>query len=73
MPGKIIRINFRDGDRVHEGESVMVMEAMKMEQTIRSPKDGFVQGMSHEVGDVINEATTLFVVEDSSAQSLVKD
>lgn len=63
MPGRIVRINFCDGDLVKKGESVVVMEAMKMEHTIKAPKDGIVQGISlHRVNDIIKDSTTLFLV-----------
>jgi 3-methylcrotonyl-CoA carboxylase alpha subunit len=40
MPGKIVAVSVKVGDRVKKGDAVMVMEAMKMEHVIRAPKDG---------------------------------
>ena len=68
MPGRIVRINFRDGDLVKKDEPVVVMEAMKMEHTIKAPKGGIVQGLSfHRVNDIIKDSTTLFLVGENVA------
>jgi len=69
MPGRIVRVNFKNGDHVNEGDAVIVMEAMKMEHTIRAPKRGIVQLLAHHVDALINDATILFVVEEASAET----
>jgi glutaconyl-CoA/methylmalonyl-CoA decarboxylase subunit gamma len=43
MPGRVMSILVRPGDRVSAGDEVCVVEAMKMEQSIRSPRDGVVK------------------------------
>jgi acetyl/propionyl-CoA carboxylase alpha subunit len=49
-PGKVVSILVGVGDRVERGESLVVIEAMKMEQTITAPDDGVVTSITHEVG-----------------------
>ena len=54
MPGTIIEILVKNGQRVRKGQSLMVMEAMKMEHKIQSPKDGEVLSISNEVGQKVD-------------------
>jgi biotin carboxyl carrier protein len=42
MPGKVIKVQFKDGDSVKAGDKIIVLEAMKMEHIISAPCDGFV-------------------------------
>ncbi len=53
MQGTIVKIAVADGDEVAEGDLVVVLEAMKMEQPINAHKAGVVSGLSASVGDVI--------------------
>jgi len=43
MPGRVLAIRIRPGDRVATGDEVCVVEAMKMEQSIRAPRDGVIK------------------------------
>ncbi|MFG1926610.1 acetyl/propionyl/methylcrotonyl-CoA carboxylase subunit alpha [Cryptosporangium sp. NPDC048952] len=53
MQGTIVKIAVADGDEVAEGDLVVVLEAMKMEQPLTAHKSGTVTGLSAAVGDVI--------------------
>ncbi len=53
MPGKVIRILTQEGERVEEGQSVFIMESMKMLHELRMPKPGKVSGIQVKVGDVV--------------------
>ncbi|MFI5958389.1 acetyl/propionyl/methylcrotonyl-CoA carboxylase subunit alpha [Cryptosporangium sp. NPDC051539] len=53
MQGTIVKIAVADGDEVAEGDLVVVLEAMKMEQPLTAHKAGTVTGLSAAVGDVI--------------------
>lgn len=53
MPGKVIRILAQEGDPVKEGQSVFVVESMKMLHELRVPKQGKVVKIRVKVGDVI--------------------
>ncbi|MFV2009614.1 MULTISPECIES: acetyl/propionyl/methylcrotonyl-CoA carboxylase subunit alpha [unclassified Micromonospora] len=59
MQGTIIKIAITDGDQVAEGDLIVVLEAMKMEQPINAPKAGTVSGLSAEVGAVVSAGATI--------------
>jgi acetyl/propionyl-CoA carboxylase alpha subunit len=64
MPGTIIEILEKKGQRVRKGQSLMVMEAMKMEHKIQSPKDGEVLSISNEVGQTVEMGAVLVEIVD---------
>jgi acetyl-CoA/propionyl-CoA carboxylase, biotin carboxylase, biotin carboxyl carrier protein len=53
MQGTIIKIVAREGDRVAAGDTVVVLEAMKMEQPLTAHKDGTVTGLAVEIGQTV--------------------
>jgi biotin carboxyl carrier protein len=54
MPGKIIRVLVAEGDQVAEGDVVCILEAMKMENELKAPKDGTVKALHIQSGqDVV--------------------
>jgi pyruvate carboxylase len=59
MPGKIVKVNFKEGDKVKKDDVVVITEAMKMETKIKATIDGIVdkvylkEGESIEAGDLI--------------------
>jgi len=53
MPGKIMSIRVKPGDKVTEGDTVCTLEAMKMEMPISSTASGVVQGIHANVGDSV--------------------
>ena len=63
MPGKVVKVSVVVGASVSEGEGVMVVEAMKMENEIPSPIDGIVKEIAVSTGDTVEAGATLFVVE----------
>ena len=63
MPGKVIRIMVREKDAVKAGESLLVMEAMKMQNEMKSPKDGKVQKILTAEGSTVNAGDTLAIIE----------
>ena len=67
MPGKVVNLHHGVGSEVSEGQGVMVLEAMKMENEISSPIDGVVVEIAVSVGDTVEAGTTLFVVEPPEA------
>jgi 3-methylcrotonyl-CoA carboxylase alpha subunit len=59
MPGKVIAFLAQPGDAVKLGQPLAVMEAMKMEHTITSPRDGTVEELLYAAGDQVNEGGEL--------------
>ncbi|MCK0069768.1 acetyl/propionyl/methylcrotonyl-CoA carboxylase subunit alpha [Kordiimonas laminariae] len=64
MPGKMLEIKVTDGETVEKGQPLLVMEAMKMEQTINAPRDGVVSGLSLKAGDQVTDGTVLLTITD---------
>jgi biotin carboxyl carrier protein len=63
MPGKVVRIVALAGTDVESGEGVLVIEAMKMQNELKSPKAGKVAKITVKEGDTVNPGDTLAVVE----------
>ncbi len=63
MPGKIVRILVNEHDEVKAGQGIIVMEAMKMQNEMKSPKDGRVQKILTAEGSTVNAGDTLAIVE----------
>ena len=63
MPGKIIRVVVQPGEHVKAGQPVIVMEAMKMQNEMKSPKDGKVQKVLTAEGSAVNAGDTLAIIE----------
>jgi biotin carboxyl carrier protein len=63
MPGKVVRLLVRDGDEVELGSAVAVVEAMKMQNEIKSPKKGTVQKILVAEGAPVNASDVLAIIE----------
>ncbi|KYQ92992.1 hypothetical protein DLAC_11632 [Tieghemostelium lacteum] len=63
MPGKITKINVKVGDKVKKGQPILIMEAMKMEHTIRSPIDGKVESLPFNVNEIVEDKKVLVVIK----------
>jgi 3-methylcrotonyl-CoA carboxylase alpha subunit len=59
MPGKVIQIKVEKGEEVKRGQTLLIVEAMKMENYIAAPKDGIVEEINVQVGDMVNSSTRL--------------
>jgi acetyl-CoA/propionyl-CoA carboxylase biotin carboxyl carrier protein len=64
MQGTIVKVGVSDGDTVAEGDLVVVLEAMKMEQPITAHKAGTVSGLSAEVGATVTSGAVLCTIAD---------
>ncbi len=62
MPGKVIAVEVGVGDRVDAGDALMVMEAMKMEHTIRAPEAGTVDEIFFAAGDQVEDGAVLLAL-----------
>ncbi len=63
MPGKVVRVLVNLGDSVLEGQGLVVVEAMKMENELKSPKAGKVIELNAREGSAVDNNATLVVVE----------
>ena len=63
MPGKVVRILVREGAAVETGTGVLVVEAMKMQNEIKSPKKGTIQKILVGEGTAVNAGDVLAIVE----------
>jgi biotin carboxyl carrier protein len=63
MPGKIVRILVQVGETVEAGQGLVVVEAMKMQNEIRSPKSGKVEKIVAKEGETVNPGDVLVWVD----------
>jgi 3-methylcrotonyl-CoA carboxylase alpha subunit len=63
MPGKVIKVSAAVGQRVAKGQEILVVEAMKMENAIRAPRDGTVRSLTARVGDMVGPGAVLAELE----------
>lgn len=62
LPGVVTKILVSEGQAVKKGETVLVLEAMKMENNITAEADGTVSGICVSAGDSVMEGTTLITI-----------
>ena len=63
MPGKVVRLMVAEKDEVEAGQGILVVEAMKMQNEIKSPKKGVVQKIMVAEGSNVNPGETMAIVE----------
>jgi glutaconyl-CoA/methylmalonyl-CoA decarboxylase subunit gamma len=64
LPGTIIEVHVKTGDKVSAGQKIITLEAMKMENVLHAQKDGVVQLLKCAKGDSVMEGDTLMVIGD---------
>lgn len=66
MPGKVTQVMVKDGDQVEQGQPLMILEAMKMEHTIKAQVSGRLEGFSLSAGDQVTDGQVLIriIAED---------
>ncbi|MCT1601012.1 ATP-grasp domain-containing protein [Kocuria sp. p3-SID1433] len=62
MQGTVVKLAVKNGDTVSEGDTVVVIEAMKMEQPLKAHKDGTVSGLKVSPGDTVSAGTVLATI-----------
>ncbi|MCB0356811.1 MAG: acetyl-CoA carboxylase biotin carboxyl carrier protein subunit [Bdellovibrionales bacterium] len=63
MPGKIVKVLVKEGDEVKEGEPILIMEAMKMENEMRASRDAKIKKIHVKEGDSVEGGATLVTYE----------
>ena len=64
MPGKVIAVMVKPGDKVAKGAPLLILEAMKMEHTIAAPADGVVKEIYFTAGEQVPEGAELLKLEE---------
>ncbi|MDN5669979.1 MAG: ATP-grasp domain-containing protein [Renibacterium salmoninarum] len=64
MQGTIVKVAVADGDAVAEGDLIVVLEAMKMEQPLTAHRAGTVHGLSASAGDTVSAGSVIATIED---------
>ncbi|MBK27081.1 MAG: hypothetical protein CME70_23960 [Halobacteriovorax sp.] len=64
MPGKILKVLCKEGDAVKKGDPLIIMEAMKMEHTLKASKDGRVKTVKYSEGELVEGQVELVELED---------
>lgn len=64
MQSTVVKLAVAAGDKVVEGDQILVLEAMKMEQSISSPRDGVIKAVKVSVGETVPSGTVLIEFED---------
>ncbi len=64
MPGKVLKIKVAVGDNVKKGESLLIVEAMKMENSITAPRNGIISEINTLEGEMVNGKSALILFEE---------
>ncbi len=62
MPGKVIEIKVEKGSKINNGDVVLILEAMKMEQEIKSDIEGIVEEISVKEGEAVKKEQILITI-----------
>jgi len=68
MPGTVVKVIVSEGDEVAAGQSLVIVEAMKMEHDVRSPMDGVVRKVSVADGDSVGTTEAMIEIEPSDSE-----
>jgi len=64
MPGKVVDVPVKKNESVKSGQTLVILEAMKMEHKVTAPSDGNVKEVLIAVGDQVESGSTLVILED---------
>ncbi|HXZ47815.1 MAG TPA: biotin carboxylase N-terminal domain-containing protein [Usitatibacter sp.] len=64
MPGRVVKVLAAEGARVRKGEALMILEAMKMEHTIVSPREGVIERVAFRENDLVPAEAVLFAFRE---------
>ncbi len=65
MPGKILKVSVKVGDLVKKGTEVVIIEAMKMEHSVKAVTEGVVEEIFYNDGDLVDGGVELLRIKDS--------
>ena len=64
MPGKVIDLKVKAGSKIKKGETLVVLEAMKMEHTIKATEDGVISELFIDHNDQVENGALLMVIKN---------
>lgn len=73
MPGLVSNVIASEGDAVKRGQTIVVLEAMKMENDLTAPRAGIVKSIRVSKGQTVNQGDTLAIVGDPAGATLPED
>jgi len=65
MPGLVVAVKVAQGDQARAGQPLVTLEAMKMENDLRTPQEGIVESVGAKVGEVVREGQVLVTLRPS--------
>ncbi len=65
MPGKVVKLMKKEGDNVTKGETVLILEAMKMENEIKSGADGVIKSVNVKEGQALEAGFLMVEIEET--------
>lgn len=68
MPGKVVKVVVQEGDTVSVGQSLVIVEAMKMENEVRAPVAGIVRKVSVSAGDSVGTTEAMVEIEPAGKE-----
>jgi biotin carboxyl carrier protein len=63
MPGKVVRVLVEQGAEIKQGDGVLIVEAMKMQNEMKAPKDGIIKEIRATEGETVSAGDILAVIE----------
>jgi 3-methylcrotonyl-CoA carboxylase alpha subunit len=67
MPGRVVKVMAAEGDTVKKGQALMILEAMKMEHTITSPREGVIERVAFAENELVPADALLFAFREEPA------
>jgi 3-methylcrotonyl-CoA carboxylase alpha subunit len=67
MPGRVVKVMANAGDKVAKGQALMILEAMKMEHTIVSPREGVIERVAYAENQLVPADAVLISFREESA------
>jgi biotin carboxyl carrier protein len=64
MPGKVVKILVTEGERVEKGQTVLILEAMKMENEIKAGVSGVIKGLAVKTGQTLESGVLMAEIEE---------
>jgi biotin carboxyl carrier protein len=64
IPGTVVEIYAEEGQNVKQGESLLILDAMKMQNRLKCPRDGVIKSIFVEAGDRVSKGTLLIGLEE---------